>query len=179
MADLAAVQPVDAIGDLHAVRTAALHSKAMLESQACCSRLAAWTVRQRFAWCLHVPANSFDHIHPLGLACLCPTTLQLPVLVPLLLRALRAPRLGTTRAAILAFRDLFLGLGDAVCDHVADDSSPTSCSLLALLQKSTGGGLNNRKIAADANLCLMCVLARAELPGSLAAWQPGILLTTS
>lgn len=122
----------------------------------------------------------------------CSHLLQLPALVPLLLRALRAPRLGTARAAILTLKELFLGwavraggraygcmppqtnskrahdpppscglspppssYGDALCGLVADDSSPTSCALLALMLKATGSDLNSRRIAADANECLV------------------------
>lgn len=57
----------------------------------------------------------------------------------------------------LAPRPLLLArsFGDAMCNHVADDSSPTSSSLLALMQKATGGDLNSKRIAGDANDCLM------------------------
>lgn len=57
----------------------------------------------------------------------------------LLLRTMRAPRLGTARAAICTFKDLFATLGEALCFHIADDSSPTSSAVLALMQKATGG----------------------------------------
>jgi hypothetical protein len=42
-----------------------------------------------------------------------------------------------------------------MCSLAADDSSPTSCTLLALMQKATGSDLNSRRIAADANECLV------------------------
>ena len=82
-------------------------------------------------------------------------TPQLDTLVPLLVRLMRAPRLGTARAAILTLRELFVAYGDALADAAADDSSPTSCAVLALMQKATGTDLNSRRVAADANACLM------------------------
>ncbi|KAL4431130.1 hypothetical protein ABPG75_006386 [Micractinium tetrahymenae] len=90
---------------------------------------------------------------------------QLETLVPLLLRTMRAPRLGTARAAICTFRDLLAteGLGEALCLYVADDSSPTSSAVLALMQKATGGDLNSKRIAADANACL-CTLVESISP---------------
>lgn len=45
-----------------------------------------------------------------------------------------------------------------MCNHVADDSSPTSSSLLALMQKATGGDLNSKRIAGDANDCLIAMV---------------------
>lgn len=73
--------------------------------------------------------------------CPAPWGTQLAALVPLLLRTMRAPRLGTARAAICTLRDLLTvpGLDEALCLHVADDSSPTSSAVLALMQKATGG----------------------------------------
>lgn len=52
-------------------------------------------------------------------------------------------------------QELFSTYGDALADHVADDSSPTSSVVLALLQKATGRDINSRRIAADADACLM------------------------
>ncbi len=45
-----------------------------------------------------------------------------------------------------------------MCKFVADDTSLTSCSLLALMQKATGGDLNSRRIAGDANDCLVAMV---------------------
>ncbi len=42
-----------------------------------------------------------------------------------------------------------------MCSYVADDSSTTSSVVLALMQKATGGAMNSRRIASDANACLM------------------------
>jgi len=71
-----------------------------------------------------------------------PARLQLGVLVPLLLRTMRAPKLSTARAAIQTFKDLFAtpALVEPLLALVADDSSPTSSAVLALMQKATGGG---------------------------------------
>jgi hypothetical protein len=80
---------------------------------------------------------------------------QLGSLVPLLLRAVRAPRLGTARAGVITFQALFLSYGDAMCAPATDDSSPSSCALLALLRKATGADLNSRRMAGDANACLL------------------------
>lgn len=84
-----------------------------------------------------------------------PSFSQLGALVPLLLRAVRAPRLGTARTAIATFQALFLSFGDALCGPACDDSSPTTSALLALLHKATGADLNSKRIAGDANACLM------------------------
>lgn len=85
---------------------------------------------------------------------------QMFTLVPLLLRTVRAPRLQTARAAILTFKELFAtqALGEALCQHVADDSGPTTSSLLALMQKATGADLNSKRISADANACLITMV---------------------
>lgn len=70
--------------------------------------------------------------------------LQMADLVPVLLHTMRAPRLGTARAAIQTFSDVFQSaatspaLSAAACAAVADDSTPSSSGLLALMQKATG-----------------------------------------
>ena len=42
-----------------------------------------------------------------------------------------------------------------MCPHVGDDTSKASSAVLALMQKPTGGDLNSKRIAPDADGCLM------------------------
>ena len=74
--------------------------------------------------------------------------------MPLLVRAMRAPRLDLARAAIAALRELLGACGATLAPHVADDSAPTTSALLCLLQKATGGDMASRRLAPDADACL-------------------------
>lgn len=156
--DLSAKQPSNPISSLNAIRAAAMHSKEALEVwrwRGGGSWLAGWVglaavesacMRQVLSNCILTPVPSPRPAH----------RPQLRAAVPLVVRATRAPRLGTMRAAILTLKDLFLSYGDALCAAAADDTSPTSSGVLALLQKATGTDLNSRRCADDANAALMC-----------------------
>jgi hypothetical protein len=163
--NLAALQPVDPIAGLNSIRAAAVHSKDSLEPQVTLCMLC----RLRMLRSTHISRTGRLHRHSPSLTallapdhnaatpCLCPLPLapQLGFLVPLVLRAVRVPCLGTACAGILTFQDLFLSYGDAMYAPATEDSSPSSCVLLALLRKATGADLNSRRIAGDANACLL------------------------
>ncbi|PRW58152.1 hypothetical protein C2E21_3152 [Chlorella sorokiniana] len=98
-------------------------------------------------------------------------SLELRKVVPLLVRLMRAPRLGTARAATLTLKDLLVAFGDEIAVHISDDTAPTTCAVLGLLQKATGGDLNSRRIAGDANACLIALAESLSPVQAIAACE--------